>query len=891
MALVDPNVYANLFRTINLIAYKEPVQRKRFSRKKLECDLELWLSMITSAGGPHSTTHELGGDDVIAGENLGFTYAAVNYTPTLATIGGHVIGIDTVLGLHTTDLTALKGRVFKVTYYEAIDISAGTAGTLAAIPATATIQQDEFGDAGTAVLSTVTGGGKPTYETPLDTNGDAITVGSLNGAGDWVTTDTYADPVVLIYKFTITLENYDNLVEDNVIDHVRYNSFTQGSIPFAGVDEELKEDNANFFWDEANARLGIGLNAPRFDIEVQRVGSANFWLEGTSGAGFELCNTTGGLHQKYMQFLQGDQGGLGRFKFRFLGDDFNIANHDNGGFTYLWDGTNKIAFWGVNTENPTHTFEVNGVDDIGSEVFAITNDSDVSVWQTDTLGRTFTEQIVLGDNDTRGTRNSRIVVERGSPVDGNSGGENEGLMVVTRADDNANHRGMYITVEQNNSAQFNRGCQGFNAFIGLYGAGSTHNNIRCGAYEVRYRAGDYTIVKGVAAGGLRSMQDVLTTGGHVIDSVGIELAVLKFEANGGAGQVDPTVDNARGIWVKGADLSSSAGGTLDNYYAIDIDAPVGSPTGDFYAIRTATGAGIVEFGEAIRIKGGSPAVGRVWTCTDAITGEGEWQVNAPLVTTHNSLTAIQGGAVNEYYHFAEREHTRLQQIQGGGITAGGTDTYTATVNPVLTAYATGDVFTVRFTNANSGAVTLNLNSLGAVSVLKNGTFSLVNGDILAGQTFDVMYDGTNFQLIGRVSTGRPIGNLYISSSANSPIAAANTPEKAAGTTTLIPSTFFDMPADNRLRYTGITTTKFIMTASISVSCANNNKFINAYFAKNGAVLPETKIQRKIANGADVGELGLTGTVELATNDYIEVWVENETDAGWVRLDFMNLVIQ
>ena len=87
---------------------------------------------------------------------------------------------------------------------------------------------------------------------------------------------------------------------------------------------------------------------------------------------------------------------------------------------------------------------------------------------------------------------------------------------------------------------------------------------------------------------------------------------------------------------------------------------------------------------------------------------------------------------------------------GGGLqsgTASGTDTYTVTIGTV-SSYASGDVYAVKFTNANTGASTININSLGAKSLKKSVSTALASGDILSGQEFIIVYDGTNFQVIG-----------------------------------------------------------------------------------------------------------------------------------------------
>lgn len=82
------------------------------------------------------------------------------------------------------------------------------------------------------------------------------------------------------------------------------------------------------------------------------------------------------------------------------------------------------------------------------------------------------------------------------------------------------------------------------------------------------------------------------------------------------------------------------------------------------------------------------------------------------------------------------------------VTAAGTDTYTASLSPTISAYASGQSFRVRFTNANTGAATINFNSLGAKAIVKNGSTALVAGDINAGQILLLGYDGTNMQVIG-----------------------------------------------------------------------------------------------------------------------------------------------
>jgi hypothetical protein len=89
---------------------------------------------------------------------------------------------------------------------------------------------------------------------------------------------------------------------------------------------------------------------------------------------------------------------------------------------------------------------------------------------------------------------------------------------------------------------------------------------------------------------------------------------------------------------------------------------------------------------------------------------------------------------------------------GGGIlhgTASGTDTYTVTIAGP-TAYNDGDAYLIRFTNGNTTSATLNINSIGAVSLYRNNDGALIGGDIISGGEMLCVYNSTlnHFQLIG-----------------------------------------------------------------------------------------------------------------------------------------------
>lgn len=85
---------------------------------------------------------------------------------------------------------------------------------------------------------------------------------------------------------------------------------------------------------------------------------------------------------------------------------------------------------------------------------------------------------------------------------------------------------------------------------------------------------------------------------------------------------------------------------------------------------------------------------------------------------------------------------------------GAANAYVITPAPAITAYAAGQIFSFKATNANTTTSTLNVNALGAKTIKKNGTLNLVANDILAGQIVVVEYDGTNLQMISEVGNNK-----------------------------------------------------------------------------------------------------------------------------------------
>ena len=86
---------------------------------------------------------------------------------------------------------------------------------------------------------------------------------------------------------------------------------------------------------------------------------------------------------------------------------------------------------------------------------------------------------------------------------------------------------------------------------------------------------------------------------------------------------------------------------------------------------------------------------------------------------------------------------------------GAANAYAITPSPAFTAYKAGQIFVFKAVNANTTASTLNVNGLGLKTIKKNVSTDLVANDILASQIVEVVYDGTNFQLVSTILTPTP----------------------------------------------------------------------------------------------------------------------------------------
>lgn len=85
----------------------------------------------------------------------------------------------------------------------------------------------------------------------------------------------------------------------------------------------------------------------------------------------------------------------------------------------------------------------------------------------------------------------------------------------------------------------------------------------------------------------------------------------------------------------------------------------------------------------------------------------------------------------------------LSKAEDGGTSAGSSTVYTFTVRSSYVAYATGDLWVIKMDEANTGAMTLNGNGIGAKNVyLLTGAIVALANTVRAGGNYIYRYDAT-----------------------------------------------------------------------------------------------------------------------------------------------------
>ena len=131
-------------------------------------------------------------------------------------------------------------------------------------------------------------------------------------------------------------------------------------------------------------------------------------------------------------------------------------------------------------------------------------------------------------------------------------------------------------------------------------------------------------------------------------------------------------------------------------------------------------------------------------------------------TFANATTAIPLSQLDTNYSTIVSNINDAATYSNYAADSGTANTYAITLSGVTTTYAAGTRFQFKASNANTGASTLNVNAQGTKNIFLNGSAITAN-TILANAVVDVIYDGTQFQMM---SPSANVSSISLSSNNN-----------------------------------------------------------------------------------------------------------------------------
>lgn len=247
--------------------------------------------------------------------------------------------------------------------------------------------------------------------------------------------------------------------------------------------------------------------------------------------------------------------------------------------------------------------------------------------------------------------------------------------------------------------------------------------------------------------------------------------------------------------------------------------------------------------------------------TASIAKDGQTTPSANMPMGNFRHTGV--GDATARTHYAAYGQMQDNEAQWLGTTGGSSNAFTASLSLIITAYVTGMRFSFLADRANTGAATLNIDSVGNTAIVRrDGSTALSSGDIVSGDVHEVIFDGTSFVLLnGAVFTGNVVGNV----TGNASTATALQTARAIG-----------IGGSTGLTATGV---NFDGTAAINPSLTGTLEIANGGTGQTTAANAFNALkQTATTTSSGVGELATKAEVEARSAGALLLTAENFNNA-------------
>lgn len=233
-------------------------------------------------------------------------------------------------------------------------------------------------------------------------------------------------------------------------------------------------------------------------------------------------------------------------------------------------------------------------------------------------------------------------------------------------------------------------------------------------------------------------------------------------------------------------------------------------------------------------------------------------------TFATATTAIPLSQLDANFSNVNAAINNVATFSNYAVDTGTANNYLIAITGQTTTYVAGIAFQFRAANTNTGASTLNVNTQGAISIVRTDGTALAAGDIIANGIVSVMYDGTNFQLLndagGKAET---FSNVTITGTATIATANVTTFNPAITNAQLANSS---VTIGNTAVALGSTQTTF---GNVTLQNANltsvASTFPNSYLANSSVTIGNTAVSL----GSTATSLGNLTVTNVTITNYTE----------------------